>query len=376
MLGAALAAPILSGPVLGAPLAFAAPMRRPRRGTLIGPGFYVDEDTKARVHLLGIVDLDREKLERREIRLSFFAHGVTPHPLHPTRAALFEKKGPGGAEVDLVRGEVLRSISTPSDRKFYGHGAYTADGKLLFTVESLVTDGFKGVIAVRDAADFTIRGTFPTYGVAPHDVKLVEAGKVLAITNGGFDEKLGLSPSVTFVEIATQKLLERVTIEAQHLNAGHLALSARGALAVVSAPRDGLPSQEQQPGGVSIRKPGGRLVTMTSSPEITGRMIGETLSLALHEPTGILGATNPNGHVVTFWNTNTLGFVKALELPYPRGLALTLDEKYFVVSYSPSSTLALVDARTLELVRASTFEPTYMSGSHVIVHDLHAAPRT
>jgi len=63
----------------------------------------------------------------------------------------------------------------------------------------------------------------------------------------------------------------------------------------------------------------------------------------------VVGVTNPDGNVVTFWDLARQRFVKRLELPAPRGLTKTLDEEYLVLSYG-AGTLTLVEPSTLEPV--------------------------
>jgi hypothetical protein len=355
---------------LAAGAAEAAPKRsRAKLGTVIGPGFLMDPDTRQKSFVLALVDLDAKKRERAEISVGFFAHGMTPNPVAPERAVLFEKKGPGACEVDLVRRKVLRTITTTADRRFYGHGAYSADGSILYATESVVSDRYKGVIAVRDGKTFEVRGLFPTYGDSPHDCRLIDGGRILVITNGGGDLS-GTPPSVTYVDVASEKLIEKLELETPRLNTGHLAISSRGELAVVSAPRDGIPRPETERGGVSLRRSAGKLLTMTEPRDITARMLGETLSVVIHEPSGVVAATNPMGHVVTFWDLKTQRFLRSFEFPHPRGVALSLDQKSFIVSYAPESKLIEIDAQSLSANDASIFEPSYMSGSHIITYDL------
>lgn len=355
---------------LVAPAALAAPKKtRAKLGTVIGPGFLVDADTRERSFVLALVDLDAKQRERKEIALAFFAHGITPNPIAPERAVLFEKRGAGACEVDLVQRTVLRTITTPAARRFYGHGAFSADASLLYATESIVAERYKGVIAVRDGKTFAELGFFPTYGDAPHDCKLVDGGKVLAITNGGGDAN-GSAPCVTYVDVKSEKLIEKVELTDPKLNTGHLAINARGDLAVISAPREGTPKPETERGGISLRKRGSKLSTMSEPKDLTSRMLGETLSLAIHEPTNVVMATTPMGHVVTCWNLKTQKLVKSFELPHPRGVALSLDKQTFIVSYAAESRLMEIDAATLTAKEASIFEPSYMSGSHIITYDL------
>jgi hypothetical protein len=45
------------------------------------------------------------------------------------RVVVFEKIGPGAAEIDLKSGRVTRGIRPAQGRWFYGHGAFSPDGK-------------------------------------------------------------------------------------------------------------------------------------------------------------------------------------------------------------------------------------------------------
>lgn len=346
------------------------PQPRAVQGSLIGPGVYTHQGE--RVCVLSVINLDRPAGAPRLTRLSFFAHGVSPNPVEPRQAVLFEKQGGGCCAVDLSAGTVTRTITTRPERKFYGHGAWLADGSLLFATETDMTT-LQGVIAVRDGKTFELQGDFPTYGAAPHDCKLVDGGKTLVITNGGGPIDGAERPCVTYVDVGSRKLLERIDIPNPKFNTGHLALTAAGDLAVVSAPRDGLPDQNQQLGGVSLRSAGAVIRSMNLPEDIVSRLKGETLSVCIHEPTGVVAATTPLGDVVTFWDIKKGTLVKSLDLPRPRGVSLTLDQKFFVVSHGEKvHDVVLIDAGTLEPIPGSKISESFITGSHLITYDLPA----
>lgn len=345
-----------------------------KRGVVIGPGRYHDE-TGAEIRFLTIIDLDADEPKPKRIQLDFHAHGVSPHPIHPTKAALFEKQGAGACWVDLTTGRVLQPITTPAERYFYGHGAWTHDGEHVFATESVLATK-AGKMIVRDR-NFEIRDIFPTYGASPHDCVLIDNGNTLVITNGGsaFSATDEL-PSVTFVDVKSQKLIEKLEFDTPRINAGHLAVSETGDLVVVSAPRMGL--AEAEPGGVSMRSGKNPLKTMSEPLALTSRLFGEALSVCIHEPIGIVGITHPKGlrhsadaGCVTFWDIKRQRHVKTLELPHPMGIGLTLDEVHFLISYGPKGSLRSLRAETLE--PTAEVEWGYLSGSHFILHDFGTA---
>jgi hypothetical protein len=342
----------------------------PARGLVLGPGTSLRPDGSP-FFFLAALDADQvtgAEYVLHQIPLDFFGHGVVPDPRHPERVAVFQKKGKGACEVDLRTGRVLRPIVTPGARKFYGHGAYSPDGQLLYATESDEADGYRGLISVRDAATFRELGEFPTYGAAPHDCRLIDGGRILVVTNGG-GPLGGAVPTVTYVEVQSRKLLEKLELSRDTINAGHLAVGVRGDLAVVSAQRDGLPPATST-GGVSLRTRGARLRTLEAPTDVVGRMFGETLSVRIDDRNGVVAATTPIANLLTFWELATGKLLRACEAVNPRGVALTLDGRYFAVSYGMPPALSLIDTRTLETVAGGDRLYTGMSGSHLISYSL------
>jgi hypothetical protein len=331
-----------------------------RKGTILGPGRVVDTRTGARSCVLCLFDLDRG--DSRTIDVGFFGHGIAIHPTQPWRAVMFEKKGPGACEIDLRAGRVLRPLSTPTSRAFYGHGAFSRDGQVLFATENEL-DTRDGLVAVRDASTLREMGRFPTYGKSPHDCHLIDDGRTLAITNGGGTIDEDAAPSVTFVDVGSEKLQEKVVFETPRINAGHLALSRGRDLVAISAPRDGLPTTAL--GGVTIRVGSGPASTMKEPEDVVIRMVGESLSLCIDEATGIVGVTNPDGNIVTFWDLAGKRFLRKLDVPAPRGLTQTLDGQHLVLSYGAGS-LTLLDPGRLAPVAEGRVETSMLSGSHIV----------
>jgi hypothetical protein len=331
-----------------------------RKGTIIGPGRFVDTRTGQMSFVLCLFDLDRG--DSRTIDMTFFGHGLAVHPQDSGRAVMFEKKGPGACELDLRAGRVVRPLTTPAGRAFYGHGAFSRDGKVLFATENELATR-DGLVAVRDAVSLAELGRFPTYGKSPHDCRLIDEGRTLAITNGGGKVDEDAPPSVTFVDVQSEKLQEKLVFETPRINAGHLALTRSRDLVAISAPRDGLPATAL--GGVTIRIGSGPFVTMAEPDDVIARMTGESLSLCIEEKTGVVGVTNPDGNIVTFWDLAQKRFVKKLDLPAPRGITQTLDGEHLVLSYG-AGTLTLLDPRRLEPVPERRVAKSMLSGSHIV----------
>ncbi len=133
-------------------------------------------------------------------------------------------------------------FTTPANRHFYGHGAFSRDGRLLYATEH-DNETRDGRIGVYDATGGYRRiGEFPTYGIGPHEAILLSDGKTLAVANGGIEthietgrEKLNLDsmqPSLAFVDSTTGRLISQHMQGAglHKLSIRHLAQDARGAV--------------------------------------------------------------------------------------------------------------------------------------------------
>ncbi|MBX7078967.1 MAG: DUF1513 domain-containing protein [Nannocystaceae bacterium] len=326
-------------------------------------------------------DLDREH-GPRAMALDFFGHGFAVDPTEPARAAVFEKHGPGAAIVDLRRLACVMPLRPGPDREFYGHGAFSRDGALLFATEIVKDPQRRGALGVYDGRTGARVGELPSGGVAPHDCALVDEGRVLVVGNGGGALGQPEPPCVCWIDLADGRVLERRALPDARFDVGHLAIDAAGDLAIVSAPRFGTPQPERARGGLTLWPRGAAARTIDADAgddalrhETVAAMIGETLSVALHEPTRTVASTNPQGHLLAFWDLDTGALRARLRVPNPRGVALTRDGSAYVVSFGVFGKLSRVDAHTLRPVDAPGNRdglPTGATGSHLLVH--HVAP--
>ena len=336
-------------------------------GLIMGAAFHTKQDDGKKFFNLCVLDLDHATVPLTTIPMDFFGHGIVPDPIYPELVSVFEKRGKGACEINLKTGTVTRNITTADNRQFYGHGAYSNDGKLLFCTETIVEGDFEGVIAVRDAITHDYLGEFPSFGSSPHDCHLIDNGKTMVVTNGG-GVKGGIKPNVSFIDIESQSLIEQLEFDAEHVNAGHLDITPDGKLAVVSAQRSGLP--EKSLGGISIRQ-GDKLHTLTQPQKLVERLFDESLSVCINNQTGIMGATTPAGNLVTFWNMEDGSLLHYYILPNPRGIELSLDGRYFIVSFGqgdPAEAMCLITADTLQHVEGMDLSHTGITGSHLTAY--------
>lgn len=327
---------------------------------VLGGSQYMQLDgTKQMKFGLSIVNLDLRK--QHFVSLDFLPHGIISDPLNPYRLVLFEKIGPGAAIVNLKSEKLVKKIPTDSGRYFYGHGAFNRKNRHLYATETYRASA-EGVVIIRDADSMKITGEFPSYGSSPHECQLINNDEVLVVTNGGGDGS-GPIPNVAYIDVKSQKLIEKVMLTNSQLNTGHIGIAKDGSLVVASAPRMGLATTDK--GGVSIRPQGEILESIAEPSEIVARMTGEALSVVVHDETGIAAVTHPAGNLVTFWSIADRGLLKTLELPNPRGVSITRDFKRFIISYGLDTSLIEIDIASLTPLSETIFPASYISGSHV-----------
>jgi uncharacterized protein len=329
----------------------------------VGPTRSVSTTSRQERYTLDLLDLDAGDRKSARIPLDFFGHGLAINPKRTTEAVLLEKRGPRGCVLDLAARRVVRPIAPMGGHAFYGHGAYACEGDVLFVVESQLETN-QGVVSIRDSSTFAVLGTFPTYGMAPHDCHLVEGGRTLVITNGGGPVDSPFLPSVTFVDVDSRALLEKHEVLDTNRNTGHVALTANREFAAVSAPREGL-SAKTSLGGVTLRRQGQPLVHMVAPNVVTSRLVGESLSVAIHSPSRTVVATHPDGDLITFWSLDRGGLMTQLELPGPRGVTVTLDQQLYAISYGTDARLLLIQARPFRVLPNRRLTAGIFGGAHL-----------
>jgi len=327
---------------------------------VVGGGMYKNLDTNKIEFLLGYVDL--QNYLSKQISLNFLPHGIALDPNNHNRLFAFEKIGPGACVVNVEDFTLEQYIKPLQNSFFYGHGMPNKDGTLTFFTETNIETN-KGVIPIRDTKTLQLVDQFPTYGEKPHDCHLIENGTIMAITNaGGAIGSNTDQPSVTFVDIATRQLLEKIELDSHAFNTGHLSYN-NGDLVVVSAPREGL--DNMRIGAVSIRKKNHKLVTMKNPEPITSKIYGEALSVVIEPKNRIAAVTHPSGNLVTFWSIKNNSFLNAISLPHARGVVLSTNGKSFIITYGKQASLIQINVNTLLPITNSEIQSTFISGSHL-----------
>lgn len=170
------------------------------------------------------------------------AHGVTVCPTTGRAAAFARRPGTFALVFDRKGRRKPIVITSAPGRHFYGHGAFSPDGRLMYAAENDF-GAARGVVGIYDATDgFKRIGEFDSHGIGPHEIVLTPDARTLVVANGGIEThpdygraKLNLStmqPSIAFLEAATGRLIEQHGCEPRWHKASmrHLAFDRSGDL--------------------------------------------------------------------------------------------------------------------------------------------------
>lgn len=278
----------------------------------------------------------------------FRGHGASQNPTEPHKVVLFARRpGTEGVEVDLRTGAILQRFKAQSGRHFFGHGTFSHDGQKLYTTESnLETD--QGVIGIRDAKTFEWLGEFASHGIGPHDIHLMPDQQTLVVANGGIltrpetgRKKLNLetmSPSLTYLNAQTGKLVEQVSISEKKASIRHLAVAKDGTVAIaMQLQREAMNHQQAVPLAAIHRQ--GQAITLLQAPDNLWFALQDYLgSVAISEASGTVGFTSPHGNLAAFWSLESAqlpsSFKGYFALNDVCGLTTTQDDNAFILSNS------------------------------------------
>ncbi|QKK31571.1 DUF1513 domain-containing protein [Rhizobium indicum] len=221
-------------------------------------------------------------------------------------------------------------INSREDRHFYGHGAFSPDGRLLYASENDF-DGNRGMIGLYDATDrFTRIGEFETYGIGPHDMTVSDDGRLLIVANGGIEThpdfgrtKLNLGemqPSLVLIDAATGALVEKHVLPAEwaELSTRHVDLDGEGRI-WFACQYEG--HRKDLPPLVGHFAKGENLTFIDLPEETTRRLANYVGAIAVNRSEGLVGITSPKGGASVTIDARTGKMLAETSVPDAAGIA-------------------------------------------------------
>ena len=276
----------------------------------------------------------------RAVELPERGHDIALRPGSGEWVAFARRPGRFGVAVPTDGRQPVWFNSKP-DRHFFGHGVYSADGKLLYTTENDYRNA-QGIIGVRDATDFYRQiGEFPAHGMEPHDVALLADGRTMVIANGGIKthtdsgaDELNLpdmKPSLVYVDLATGDLVEEQMLapELHQLSIRHLALAA-GDTVVFGCQYRG--PEGDAPPLLGFHRRGMRPVIVPAPVDTQTALKNYIGSVSADAGGSIVAASAPKGGLITYWDVGTRRFLGSCELNDGCGIAPTRHKASFLLT--------------------------------------------
>jgi hypothetical protein len=305
---------------------------------------------------------DLEQGDIRSVELPGRGHDIALRPGGREWVAFARRPGRFGVAVPTGAGAPVWFASKP-DRHFFGHGVFSADGRILYTTENDYGSG-RGVIGVRDAdAGYRQTGELAGYGVGPHDLALLSDGRTVVIANGGIRthpdqgrEELNLAdmqPSLIYVDVETGDLLEeqRLAPTLHQLSIRHLAVAENDTVVFGCQYRG---PEEDQPPLIGFHRRGEQPVIVPATATTQAAMRNYIGSVTADASGGIIAASAPKRGIVTYWDVASRRFLGTSELNDACGLAPTHHAASFLLT-SGEGWLATGEADRLLSRRSSRY---------------------
>ncbi|WP_228028713.1 DUF1513 domain-containing protein [Donghicola mangrovi] len=261
-----------------------------------------------------------------ELPIPSRGHAAAAHPYRAEAVAFARRPGRFAVVLDCATGKEIARLDSPEGRHFYGHGAFTADGKLLLTTENAYEIP-AGKLGVWDAEDGYKRiGEISSGGIGPHEmIRLNDGG--FAVANGGMQthpdyERAVLNiptmqPNLTYLDAAGEIIDQVEPPTDMRLNSiRHIAADASGRV-VIALQWQGNPLAPV-PLMASHRR--GEELTFFNHPE-TAKLKQYAGSIAISADGSEIAMTGPKGGHVLFFDGVTGAPINGRALPEASGVA-------------------------------------------------------
>ncbi len=315
----------------------------PLQASLIHPERWVSAQGDTQ-NTYGLGWLHSEAAAISSVPTGFRGHGMVQHPLRPGSVVLIARRpGTQAVEVDLASGEVLHGFSCGEDRHLLGHACFSADGSVLFTTEAAIAAG-EGRIVLRDTKNYALLDEWPSYGVGPHEIRLMPGGEQLVVANGGIltrpasgRQPLNLDTmhsNLSYLDARTGTLLDAQIVEEPKSSIRHLDVAEDGTVAFAIQVQRAATGHNDRVPLAGVHKPGRALYLFTEPGVLIDRLRDYTGSVAICNHSRLAGYTSPRGSLAVFWSIDDGALAGYHALRDVCGIAATPGRAGFVISNS------------------------------------------
>ena len=246
-----------------------------------------------------------------ETALPARGHDIAQRP-HTRQFVVFARRpGTWAIAVDSDHVANPQVITARADRHFFGHGLFSADGRLLYASENDIKSG-DGIIGIYDASGGYARiGEFKSGGIGPHDMCLLGDGRHMVIANGGLKTLLetgreilnsdDIAPNLAMLDTASGKVDAVVELDRDYkkLSIRHLARSNDDRIAFACQHQG---DADELPPLVGVLGRNGKARLFDAPEEALARLNNYVGSVALDASGSVIAATSPVGGTAALWS--------------------------------------------------------------------------
>ena len=256
-------------------------------------------------------------------------HGFAVQPCTGCIAVFARRPGDWTLILDPGAGAVTGRLATNEGRHFYGHGAFSPDGRFLYTSENRFEDG-AGVIGVWHAGGEWRRiGEWPSRGVGPHELRVFDRGRLLAVANGGIRThpdtgraRLNLdamASSLAILETSGGRLLRSASLDAGNHRLSIRHLDVHGDTRLVVAMQHHGSHGERVP--LIAFERDARLEPVYAPDDVRRRMRRYAGSVSFDVTGRYAAVSHPHEGIVTLWAARPARLLAVAELADTCGVA-------------------------------------------------------
>jgi hypothetical protein len=261
-------------------------------------------------------------------------HAIVTDPLQRQSVVFARRPGRFAVAFDPLGQKKPHIFHAPDDRHFYGHGIFSADGRLLYATENDFENGIGKIGIYNTTSNFDRVGEFDSYGIGPHDILLLDDRKTICIANGGIEThpdfgraKLNIpsmEPSIAFINLADGALIHRQTLPGNlsKLSTRHMALDKSGMIWVgcqYQGPRSDTPpmilrlSQDQE------------LAPIELAEDVNRRLSNYVGSIGVNHHRNTILAASPKGNIAIEIDAQSGNIVAEFDVAVACGVAAVGD---------------------------------------------------
>jgi len=340
--------------------------------TISEPSFFAsaskDSSNKYWLHVVG---KDGQQVAR--LALPTRAHQVVAHPYYPWVVVIARRPGNYMRVLDYLDGSVRFELNSKPGYHFYGHSAFSPDGKFLVTTENQIEEG-RGRLVVRDVDQgFTEVADYPSYGIGPHQLSFLSDQNTLVVANGGIlthpdhgRDKLNLDtmqPSLDYIDFKTGKLLEKQQLDSElyQLSIRHLAVNKADQVVLVMQYQG---SGMDNPPLVGTHQQGESIKLLPAPEEVNRSMKHYCGSVSIDASGHIAAVSSPRGNIVTIWDIKRGRFLDRFRCTDGCGIASAGDGRFMISTGTGRFYHYDVLTRTLKR-KALSVEPSVAWDNHL-----------